>query len=516
MLRPTAVDDAGFTVEAATDGDGFVVRGSKPERWVQQTDFGNDEAVGYLADRLARLGVEKALAAAGAEPGCQVTIGDVSFDWQPTELEQFASGLRGQDVRLEVDQRIGADRRRELKDIRRAERLGLDHLLDDPSRPRTRPARTARGEPRRPSPRPAGSSSRSARSSLTTADGGSTTARLDALVDALAARDGEVVLVSSGAIAAGLAPLGLARRPRDLATLQAAASVGQSLLVQRYATAFARHGRTVGQVLLTADDVVRRSHYRNAQTTLERLLALGVVPVVNENDAVATEEIRFGDNDRLAALVAHLVRADALVLLSDVDGLYDGDPRRAGRAAARRGRAGRRTWRRVDVGGAGSARRHRRDGQQGRRGPGRDQRRRPGAADAARTGSRRRCAARAARCSPPPAAAAAAGCSGSSTPAPPAAGCVLDAGAVAAVVRPAAVAAAGRGHGASRASSGRATRSSWSGPDGTRRRPRARRLRRRRAARAARPLDPRARAARGRPPRRPGGAAGLEAGRRTA
>ena len=167
-------------------------------------------------------------------------------------------------------------------------------------------------------------------SSLTTAAGGLDDARLDSLVDALAARGGEVVLVSSGAIAAGLAPLGLARRPRDLATQQAAASVGQSLLVQRYATAFARHTRTVGQVLLTADDVVRRSHYRNAQTTLERLLALGVVPVVNENDAVATDEIRFGDNDRLAALVAHLVRADALVLLSDVDGLYDGDPRREG------------------------------------------------------------------------------------------------------------------------------------------------------------------------------------------
>ena len=167
-------------------------------------------------------------------------------------------------------------------------------------------------------------------SSLTTAAGGLDASRLEALVDALAAHTGQVVLVSSGAIAAGLAPLGLARRPRDLATSQAAASVGQSLLVQQYAGAFARHDRTVGQVLLTADDVVRRSHYRNAQTTLERLLALGVVPVVNENDAVATEEIRFGDNDRLAALVAHLVRADALVLLSDVEGLYDDDPRRPG------------------------------------------------------------------------------------------------------------------------------------------------------------------------------------------
>lgn len=167
-------------------------------------------------------------------------------------------------------------------------------------------------------------------SSLTTAAGGLDPTRLHALVDALVGRQGQLVLVSSGAIAAGLAPLGLARRPRDLATQQAAASVGQSLLVQQYATAFARHGRTVGQVLLTADDVVRRSHYRNAQTTLDRLMALSVVPVVNENDAVATDEIRFGDNDRLAALVAHIVRADALLLLSDVDGLYDGDPRQPG------------------------------------------------------------------------------------------------------------------------------------------------------------------------------------------
>jgi glutamate 5-kinase len=164
-------------------------------------------------------------------------------------------------------------------------------------------------------------------SSLTTASGGLDRGRLDELVSAIAVRPG-LVLVSSGAIAAGLAPLALKRRPRDLATQQAAASVGQAELVHAYALAFARHGRTVGQVLLTADDVVRRTHYRNAQRTLERLLALGVTPVVNENDAVATDEIRFGDNDRLAALVAHLVRADALVLLSDVDGLYDGDPRR--------------------------------------------------------------------------------------------------------------------------------------------------------------------------------------------
>ena len=171
-------------------------------------------------------------------------------------------------------------------------------------------------------------------SSLTT-KGGMDTARVDALVDALASRlsDGvEVVLVSSGAIATGIGPLGLTRRPRDLATQQAAASVGQGLLLAHYTGAFARHGRTVGQVLLTAEDVTRRAHYRNAQRTLYRLLELGVVPIVNENDTVATDEIRFGDNDRLAALVAHLVHADLLVLLSDVDGLYDGPPSRPGSA----------------------------------------------------------------------------------------------------------------------------------------------------------------------------------------
>jgi len=170
-------------------------------------------------------------------------------------------------------------------------------------------------------------------SSLTTAEGGLDPTRLDALVDALAARrnaGSQVVLVSSGAIASGLAPLGLTKRPRDLATQQASASVGQLVLGHAYVSSFARYSLQVGQVLLTSDDIVRRAHYRNAQRTLSRLLALGVVPVVNENDTVATEEIRFGDNDRLAALVAYLVGADAMILLSDVDGLYDGDPRRGG------------------------------------------------------------------------------------------------------------------------------------------------------------------------------------------
>ena len=181
-------------------------------------------------------------------------------------------------------------------------------------------------------------------SSLTTAAGEIADDRITALAAALAARHGagtQVVLVSSGAIASGLVPLGLTRRPSDLATQQAAASVGQGLLIARYTAAFARHGIRTGQVLLSADDLMRRTHYRNAQRTLDRLLELGVLPVVNENDTVATDEIRFGDNDRLAALVAHVTHAKALVLLSDVDGVYDGDPRRgaAQRIAEVRGQA---------------------------------------------------------------------------------------------------------------------------------------------------------------------------------
>jgi glutamate 5-kinase len=172
-------------------------------------------------------------------------------------------------------------------------------------------------------------------SSLTTAAGGLDETRVRALVEVLAAvrlAGAEIVLVSSGAIAAGLAPLGMKRRPRALAAQQAAASVGQGILVHRYTEEFARHSIIAGQVLLTVDDVTRRSHYRNAFQTFAKLLELGVLPIVNENDTVATSEIRFGDNDRLAALVAHLVHADLLVLLSDVDGLYDADPAKPGAA----------------------------------------------------------------------------------------------------------------------------------------------------------------------------------------
>ena len=166
---------------------------------------------------------------------------------------------------------------------------------------------------------------------LTTPSGEFDAGRLAALADAIEARmkaGTDVVIVSSGAIAAGIEPLGLSRRPKDLATKQAAASVGQVALVNSWSAAFARYGRAVGQVLLTAHDISMRVSHTNAQRTLDRLRALHAVAIVNENDTVATNEIRFGDNDRLSALVAHLAGAEALVLLSDIDGLYDSDPRR--------------------------------------------------------------------------------------------------------------------------------------------------------------------------------------------
>ncbi len=167
--------------------------------------------------------------------------------------------------------------------------------------------------------------------SLRDPDGGLDDAVVVDLVAQLAKLVGagtRVVLVSSGAVAAGLEPLGLRTRPPDLPGLQAAASVGQGLLLHRYQSAFAAHGLACGQVLLMAGDMVDRRRYLNARNTFERLLELGAVPVVNENDTVATEELRVGDNDRLAALVAGMLGADLLVLLSDVDAVYSQDPAR--------------------------------------------------------------------------------------------------------------------------------------------------------------------------------------------
>ncbi|HLU40947.1 MAG TPA: glutamate 5-kinase [Microthrixaceae bacterium] len=139
----------------------------------------------------------------------------------------------------------------------------------------------------------------------------------------------EVVLVSSGAVASGLPALGLTaeQRPKDARTLQAISAVGQARLVQSWNDALAEHGLVAGQVLLVPLDFMVRTQYLQARATLERLLELGVVPVVNENDAIADDEIRFGDNDRMAALVSHLIRADVLVLLTDTPGLMDADPR---------------------------------------------------------------------------------------------------------------------------------------------------------------------------------------------
>jgi glutamate 5-kinase len=153
------------------------------------------------------------------------------------------------------------------------------------------------------------------------------------LVEALAAahaRGCEVILVSSGAIATGMPYLKLDARPTDLATQQAAAAVGQNVLIYRYQESLDRFDIVAAQVLLTAGDLENPTHRSNAQRAMERLLGLRILPIVNENDTVATHEIRFGDNDRLAALVSQLVRADLLVLLSDVDALYTRPPHEPG------------------------------------------------------------------------------------------------------------------------------------------------------------------------------------------
>jgi len=151
--------------------------------------------------------------------------------------------------------------------------------------------------------------------------------RLASDVIALREQGREVIIVSSGAVAAGLARLGLDIRPSALDELQAAAAVGQSSLVQAYEAAFAPSGYLCAQILLSHDDVKSRDRYLNARATLQTLLDKGVIPIVNENDTVVTDEIRFGDNDTLAALVANLIDADALLMLTDQQGLFNADPR---------------------------------------------------------------------------------------------------------------------------------------------------------------------------------------------
>lgn len=162
---------------------------------------------------------------------------------------------------------------------------------------------------------------------------GTNAGQIGPLVDALAeahARGTQVVLVSSGAIATGIPYLKLDERPTDLATQQAAAAVGQNVLIHRYQESLDRYGIVAGQVLLTAGDLENATPRSNAQRAMERLLGLRILIIVNENDTVATQEIRFGDNDRLAALVSELINADLLVLLSDVDALYTRPPHEPG------------------------------------------------------------------------------------------------------------------------------------------------------------------------------------------
>ncbi|MGH2752897.1 MAG: glutamate 5-kinase [Actinomycetota bacterium] len=167
--------------------------------------------------------------------------------------------------------------------------------------------------------------------SLVAPDGEPDEPRLRDLCGAIAAARAsgiEVVLVSSCAIAAGLSPLGMSSRPGDIPSLQAAAAVGQGRLLGLYTSMLKAHGLTVAQLLLTRYDFMHRQQYLNARNTLDRLLALGVVPIVNENDTIAVDEIRFGDNDRLAALVGNLAHARVLLLLTDARGVHSADPRR--------------------------------------------------------------------------------------------------------------------------------------------------------------------------------------------
>lgn len=171
---------------------------------------------------------------------------------------------------------------------------------------------------------------------LTRSDGKLSEDRISQLAEELhevLATGRKVALVSSGAVGAGMGRLGLKSRPTDLAHLQAVAAVGQSLLVEAYERHLRGFGHHAAQVLLTAEDLEHRTRYLNARNTILTLMELGAVPIINENDTISVEELRttFGDNDRLAAIVTNLIRAPLLVLMSDVDGLYDGDPREPGR-----------------------------------------------------------------------------------------------------------------------------------------------------------------------------------------
>ena len=167
-------------------------------------------------------------------------------------------------------------------------------------------------------------------STITRPAGGSNLVRMEEIareIAGLADEGREMVLVTSGAIAAGMNRMGLKTRPKDVSKRQALAAVGQGVLMHLYETMFASYGQTAGQVLLTKENSVRHNQYTNSRNALLSMLSMGVVPVVNENDAVSVDELKIGDNDTLSAIVAKLCEADLLVLLSDIDGLYDADPR---------------------------------------------------------------------------------------------------------------------------------------------------------------------------------------------
>ena len=167
-------------------------------------------------------------------------------------------------------------------------------------------------------------------SSLTLKTGGLDRINIEKFVNevsSLIKRDIEVIIVTSGAIAAGLEDLNILKKPEDITMLQAAASIGQVELMKLYGNLFSNNGLKIGQILLTQEDTTRREQYLNIKNTIKNLIDLNVVPLINENDSVAVDEIKFGDNDELAALVSILAEADVLVILTDIDGMYDRNPR---------------------------------------------------------------------------------------------------------------------------------------------------------------------------------------------
>ena len=263
----------------------FRVEGPQVERMVVQTDWENEEAIAFLQHRLKRLGVEKALEKAGAVDGDEIRIVGRAFE--------FESVRTAEDLFKELDLVMKP--------------AGCAHAADHGKRLVIK----------------IGSST------LTTSESKIDYAYLAEVTDQVArvrAAGWRPIVVTSAAIACGLERLSIEKRPHDMPSLQAAASVGQSALSTAYAEAFARHGIVTSTVLLTRRDTADRRAYLHARDTFDRLLELGVVPIVNENDTISVEQIRFGDNDTLAALVACLVEADLMVILSDIEGLYDANP----------------------------------------------------------------------------------------------------------------------------------------------------------------------------------------------